>query len=334
MIEKKVTIIGAGSWGSALGKVLTDNGYEVLIYDLSQDIVDEINNFHTNNTKLDGLLPETIKATASLIEAIDYSSNILLAVPTKVIRIVAREINKVLKEAKQFINASKGIEPETFNRVSEIVYQEIDRKYIKSFVALTGPSHAEEVIKEKLTIVCAASTDQYASKKVQEMFSNDRYFRVYRLNDLIGAELGGALKNVYAIAAGICDELGFGVNAKTAFMMRSIAEMKRLAVTMGARSETISGLTGIGDLIVTCTSSLSRNYQAGARIARGEYLNEALNNIPMVVEGARTCVSAYQAGKQYNVDIPIIDGIYEVIYNGKNPENIIKELMLRELKEE
>ena len=335
MEKNKITVMGAGSWGCALARILGDNGHDVLIYDIDKESINEINQFHTNKAKLkDGFLPNSVSATNDLKEAVNYSETILLVIPTKVVRNVLKQMNDLIISPKLFINASKGIEPETYKRVSEIVYEVIDNNNILGFVALTGPSHAEEVIVQNLTMVAAASDNEEHAKFVQALFSNNTYFRVYRVSDLVGAELGGSLKNVYAIAAGLCDGMGYGVNAKAALVTRGLAEMKRLAMAMGAKEETLNGLTGVGDLIVTCTSNLSRNYQAGMKIAQGIDLYQTLESIPMVVEGARTCVSAYYAARKYNIDTPIIDAIYNVIYNQKDPKNEIKNIMSRGLKEE
>lgn len=335
MEKNKITVIGAGSWGCALARILGDNGHEVMIYDVDVASVKEINEHHTNRAKLkEGVLPLCVNATTDLKVACNFADNILLVVPTKVTRSVLVEINSIIKSKKLFINASKGIEPGTFKRISEIVYEVIDNEYIDGFVALTGPSHAEEVIVQNLTTVAAASENEEHAKYVQELFSNNTYFRVYRVNDLIGAELGGSLKNIYAIAAGMCEAMGYGVNAKAALITRGLAEMKRLAVSMGAKEETLNGLTGVGDLIVTCTSMLSRNYLAGMQIAAGMSLYQTLGNIPMVVEGARTCESAYHAARKYGVETPIIDAIYNVIYNQKDPKIEVMNFLSRDLKEE
>lgn len=339
MDTNKITVIGGGSWGCALARILGDNGKNVLIYDIDEEAIKEINEFHTNKAKLhEGVLPKCVKGTVSLEEAVCFGELILLVVPTKVTRSILEKINFIIKNNNQskklFINASKGIEPDTFKRVSEIVYEVIDNNYIEGFVALTGPSHAEEVVLQKLTMVAAASDNEYHSKIVQEIFSNKTYFRVYRVNDLVGAELGGSLKNIYAIVAGCLDELGYGANAKAALITRGLTEMKRLAIALGGKEETLNGLTGVGDLIVTCTSKLSRNYQAGQKIARGIDIYKTLESMPMVVEGARTCISAYQAANYLGVDVPIINSIYNVVYLGKNPIDEIKLLMSRTLKEE
>ncbi len=332
---ENITIIGAGSWGCALSRILGDNGHNVLLYDIDEKTVNEINQYHTNSNKLfNAVLPNNVTATLSLKEAISKNNYILLVVPTAVVRNVLKQIGTIIKTKKVFINASKGMEPNTFKRVSEIVSEEIDKQYLAGFVALTGPSHAEEVVEQKLTLVAAASDNLELAKQVQVMFSNKQYFRVYTLSDLVGAELGGALKNIYAIAAGIIDGIGYGVNARAGIITRALVEMKRLALIFGAKEETLNGLTGIGDLVVTCTSNLSRNYQAGYMIGNGDNLDEALSKMTMVVEGARTCISAYQAAKKYNVYTPIINAVYEVIYNHKHPLEVIKNLMATSLKEE
>ena len=331
---ENITVVGAGSWGCALARILGDNGNNVLLYDKDKKAIDEINTYHTNKEKLkEGILPDTVSATTSLNEALK-NKYILLVVPTAVIRNVLKEMKPLINEPKIFINASKGIEPDTHKRISQIVYEEIDNKYIEGFVALTGPSHAEEVVMQNLTLVAAASDNKEIAKQVQVMFSNKSYFRVYTVNDLIGAELGGSLKNIYALASGISEGLGFGVNARAALITRGLAEMKRLAVAMGAKESTLYGLTGIGDLIVTCTSKLSRNYQAGVMIGSGDNLEEALSKMTMVVEGARTCVSAYQASKELNIYTPIIDAVYSVLYEHQNPKFAIGKMMANALKDE
>ncbi|HHU55446.1 MAG TPA: NAD(P)H-dependent glycerol-3-phosphate dehydrogenase [Acholeplasmataceae bacterium] len=334
-MDYKISIIGAGSWGSALARIVSDNGYQVLIYDINEDTVNEINTYHTNKSKLpNGTLNENVKATSNLKEAVAFGDIILLVVPTKVIRSVLEEVNKVITSKKIFVNASKGIEPQTFKRVSEITYEVIDNQYIESFVALTGPSHAEEVILQLLTVVAAASTNMEHAKLIQKIFSNQQYFRVYALDDLIGAELGGSLKNIIALASGIIDGLGYGDNAKAALVTRGLVEMSKLAVALGAKEQTLFGLTGLGDLVVTCFSEHSRNFQAGRKIAQGKDLNKTLSEMSMVVEGARSCEAAYVASKKYNVETPIIDAVYDIIYKQNHPQDVIKRLMKRSLKVE
>ena len=327
----KIAIIGAGSWGCALADLLKENGNSVLLYDNNIEIVNSINNYHTS-IKIPGFyINKDIKASIYLKEVIDYADIVLLVVPTKVVRLVLKEISKVITTKKLFVNAAKGIESFTNKRISEIVYEEIDKKYIDGFVSLTGPSHAEELIEKKLTLVTSASEDLEKAKIIQKIFSNKDYFRVYTSTDLIGAEVCGALKNVYAIASGICEGLGFGVNARAALITRALAEMKRLALFLGAKEQTLLGLTGVGDMIVTCTSTLSRNYQAGLNIAKGDNLEEALSKITMVVEGANTCIAGYNLAKENNIYMPIITAVYNVIYLKNNPRDEISKFMANEL---
>ena len=331
----KVTVIGGGSWGSALARILGDNNHEVIIYDRSIDIVNEINNFHTNKSKLPvGTLPLNVIATNSLEESVSDANVIVTAVPTKVIRSVLQAMNLVLSHKCLFVNASKGLEPDTFLRVSEIVYQEINNDFIEDFVALTGPSHAEEVINQLLTIICAVSLNKDAAKKVQSLFNNNKYFRVYTSYDLKGSEICGALKNIYAIASGMLSGCGLGDNAKAGLISRALVEMRRFVVAFGANEDTICGLTGVGDLVVTTTSMHSRNFQAGYRLATGKNLEETISSMTMVVEGARTVVAAYQYARVNNIDTPIIDAVYDVLYNKKPVKTAINQLMKRSLKDE
>ena len=331
----KVTVIGGGSWGSALSRILGDNGHDVMIYDRSPEIVNEINIYHTNKSKLPvGTLPLNVSATINLEESLKDANVIVLAVPTKVIRTVLKEMNNYLTHKSLFVNASKGLEPDTFLRVSEIVYQEINNDYIEDFVALTGPSHAEEVINQLLTIICAVSTNKAKAKLVQSLFNNNKYFRVYTSYDLKGSELCGALKNIYAIASGMLTGIGLGDNAKAGLISRALVEMRRFVISFGANEETIYGLTGLGDLVVTTTSIHSRNFQAGYRLATGKNLEETISSMTMVVEGARTVVAAYQYARVNNLETPIIDAVYDVLYNKKAVKTAINQLMKRSLKDE
>lgn len=330
-----ITIVGAGSWGSGLSLVLADNKHLVKIYDLDKKLIEEINTLHTNERYLpESKLPNTIVGYTDLKSALEGSEVVLTVVPTKVMRQVLKNVNEALDHEVIFVNASKGIEPVTFKRVSEIVFEEIAPEKMKGFVALTGPSHAEEVIKRQLTVVSSASDDLKLAKFVQVLFNNDEYFRVYTLNDLIGAELGSSLKNIIALASGIIYGLGYGDNAKAALITRGLAEMRRLAIKAGAKEETLFGLTGIGDLIVTATSLHSRNYQAGLKIGSGKNLKETLASMTMVVEGVRSCEAAYQYAKELNVEMPITFAVYDVLFNQKEPKDVIKELMQRNLKSE
>jgi glycerol-3-phosphate dehydrogenase (NAD(P)+) len=321
---EKLTIIGAGSWGKALADIAADNGHQVMLYDVSEKVVNTINLEKSKN----------IKATINLEETVNFGTIILLVVPTSVIRSVLKEINLVLKSKVLFINASKGIEPNTNKRVSEIVYEEIAADYLEGFVALSGPSHAEEVVLKQLTLVTSASTNLEHARKVQEIFSNQSYFRVYTLSDLIGVEISASLKNIIALASGIIDGLGYGDNTRAALITRGLVEMKRIATFLGAEEKTIFGLAGLGDLVVTCTSKHSRNYQAGYKIGSGKNLEQTLSEINMVVEGARSVIAAHQIITRENIPAPIIEAVYDIIYHKQDPQKRISLLMQRDLKEE
>lgn len=331
----KLTILGAGSWGSALARILGDNGHSVMLYDLDIETINEINYKHTNISKLpNGSLPLNVKATTSIKDAIEYANIIIISVPTKVIRDVLKKVNMVINQKKLFVNTSKGLEPITFARVSEIVYEEINNEFIEGFVALTGPSHAEEVINKLLTVVCAVSTVKEHAILIQNIFNNNSYFRVYTSSDLLGSELCGALKNVYAIASGMLTGLGYGDNAKAGLISRALVEMKRFVLAIGAKEDTIYGLTGLGDLVVTTMSIHSRNYQAGIKLATGSNLEETISSMTMVVEGAKTALAAYKKAKEYEIDTPIIDAVYKVIYEHYDVKAAVSELMSRSLKDE
>ena len=330
-----ITVIGGGSWGSALARILGDNHHEVVIYENDLAIVNEINTYHTNKLKLpNGSLPLNITASSSLEDSVGKAEIIVIAVPTKVIRSVLQKLNKCLDHQVIFVNASKGLEPDTFLRISEIVKQEINQQNIKGFVALTGPSHAEEVILKMLTIICAVSDDIESAKIVQNLFNNVDYFRVYTGHDLVGSEICGALKNIYAIASGMLEGVGLGDNAKAGLISRALVELRRILISFGACEETLYGLTGLGDLVVTTTSKHSRNFQAGYKLATGKNLEETISSMSMVVEGVRSTIAAYQYARVHNLETPIIDAVYNVIYNKMDVHQVIKDLMMRNTKDE
>ncbi|WP_210997123.1 NAD(P)H-dependent glycerol-3-phosphate dehydrogenase [Acholeplasma equifetale] len=327
----KISIIGGGSWGTTLGQVLVDNKHEVLVYDINPKAVESINN---NIHPFFNLPIENIKATNSLEEALNYSDLLVLAVPTKVMRETLVKINELSTKPLSFINVSKGIEPETLLRVSEIVDQVIESSKLKNYAALTGPSHAEEVIERKLTALTAASTNLEFAKLVQELFSNQDYLRIYTSDDLIGCEVGGAIKNAIAIISGIMTGYGLGENARAALITRGILEIVRVVIAMGGKRETAFGLTGIGDLIVTASSLNSRNFNAGLRIGQGIPVDQVLSESKMVVEGVRAIQAAKDLVNKTGIELPIIEIAYEVIFNHMSVEDAIKSLLSRELKVE
>ena len=330
----KITVFGTGSFGTALANVLAENGHSVLMWGKNENTVDEINQSHQNKRYLkDVTLIETIKATNQLEQAVNFSDIFLIALPTKAIRDVVTEINQHIKTKKTFIHVAKGIENETFKRVSEMIEDSVSKNHKNGVGVLSGPSHAEEVVIKQPTTVAASSKDEHISKLIQDLFMND-YLRVYTNNDLIGVELGGALKNIIAVASGIVAGMGYGDNAKAALMTRGLAEISRLGEKLGADSMTFLGLGGIGDLIVTCTSTHSRNYTLGYKLGKGKTTEEALNEMNMVVEGIYTTNSVYHLAKAQNVDMPITNALYKVLFEDKPVKDSVKDLMGRDKKAE
>lgn len=331
---KKVSVIGAGSWGTAIAFVLADNGHDCLLWARRSEQVDEINNQHTNNRYLPDVgLPSTLRATSDLTEAALHGEIIVMAVPTKAIREMSRQFNHSFEGSKIIVHVSKGLEPDTLKRISELIAEELSPQSIQAIVALSGPSHAEEVVQRQPTTVTAASADLKAAEVVQDLFMN-QYFRVYTHTDMVGVELGGALKNVIALAAGITDGLGYGDNAKAALITRGLAEITRLGVKMGANPLTFSGLTGLGDLIVTCTSVHSRNWRAGHLLGKGNTLDEVVSGMGMVIEGVRTTRAAHQLAKQYDVPMPITAALHSVLFEQVEPKIAVDALMSRMKKQE
>lgn len=328
----KVGIIGGGSWGTTLAQVLYDNGHDTLIYDINEANVSKLNN-HIHPL-FDIPIPEKLQGTTNLSKVVDYADYLLLAVPTAVMRDVIKEINKILHKKTFFINVSKGIEPITFMRVSEIVTEEINEKYLGGYVALTGPSHAEETIKRKLTLLTAASTNEELAIFVQELFSNGSYMRVYRTSDLIGAEVGGAAKNAIAVVSGAATGLNLGENARAALITRGIVEIVKCVEAMGGDRETAFGLTGIGDLIVTASSENSRNFQAGKRIGEGVPLEKVFSESKMTIEGVRSIIAFHELAMDRGFELPIISTAYNVLFNNLDIKTAITLLLTRELKEE
>lgn len=327
----KISLIGGGSWGATLAQVLNDNGHETLIYDINEQIVTALNNGRHPLLEVD--IPG-LKATTNLDEALAYSDRIVLAVPTKFMRDSLKSINNKAFRKMYFINVSKGIEPDTLKRVSEIVVDEINPAYYGAYAALTGPSHAEEVVLRKLTVLTAASENEAFAMEVQSLFSNQNYLRVYSSNDLIGCEVGGAIKNAIAIVSGIMTGYGLGENARAALITRGILEIVRVVVAMGGKKETGFGLTGIGDLIVTASSLNSRNFNAGLRIGQGVPVEQVLNESKMVVEGVRAIQAAKDLTIKTGIELPIIEIAYDVIFNNLRVSDAISALLTRELKPE
>ncbi|MBY6035680.1 NAD(P)H-dependent glycerol-3-phosphate dehydrogenase [Fictibacillus nanhaiensis] len=325
----RVAVLGAGSWGTALAMVLADNGHTVSLWGRREEQVQEINEENRNEKYLPGvILPKNIIATVKLDECVKEADTIVLVTPTKAMRDVLEKLKGTLAHPVTIVHASKGIEPGTYKRISEIIEEELPTSLLEAVVVLSGPSHAEEVSLRQPTTVTVSSEKIETAEKVQDLFINQN-FRVYTNPDVIGVELGGALKNIIALGAGLSDGLGYGDNAKAALITRGLAEIARLGTHMGANPLTFSGLTGIGDLIVTCTSVHSRNWRAGNMLGKGMALEEVLENMGMVVEGVRTTQAAYELSKREKVEMPITQVLYDVLFNHKGAKQAVDELMQR-----
>lgn len=334
--KEKVAVLGAGSWGTALSKVLAENGHNVKIWSRVEDqaIIDEINDKHTNSRYLDDIaLPETIVGTTDLADAISNREIIVVVIPTVGIRNVAQQLNQLVKEPKIIVHASKGLEQGTHQRISSILEEEIAPAKLQGVVALSGPSHAEEVAVQDLTSITSASKNEEIAKRIQYLFMND-YFRIYRNADIIGVELGAALKNIIAIGAGALNGLGYGDNAIAALVTRGLAEISRLGVELGAEPQTFMGLSGVGDLIVTCTSPHSRNWRAGKLIGEGANVEDLQAEIGMAIEGLSTVIAAKELSEARGIDMPITQAIYKVAYEDADVSETVTELMRREGKAE
>ncbi|WP_053366967.1 NAD(P)H-dependent glycerol-3-phosphate dehydrogenase [Bacillus sp. FJAT-27245] len=325
----EIAVLGAGSWGTALALVLADNRHKVKLWSHNPQQAQEINTVRSNERYLPGItIPEAIQATASFEDALEGVDTVILAVPTKAIREVSGKIRETRKQPLTLVHVSKGIEPDSLLRISEMIQEEIPPELLAALVVLSGPSHAEEVSLRHPTTVTVSSENMDEAERIQDLFINQN-FRVYTNPDIIGVEIGGALKNIIALAAGITDGLGFGDNAKAALMTRGLAEIARLGVRMGANPLTFSGLAGIGDLIVTCTSVHSRNWRAGNLLGKGQTLEEVLNNMGMVVEGVRTTKAAFQLAKKYEVQMPITETLHKVLFEGLPAKEGAELLMAR-----
>ncbi|NOX19688.1 MAG: NAD(P)-dependent glycerol-3-phosphate dehydrogenase [Nitrospirae bacterium] len=325
-----ISVIGAGSWGTALAVLLAEKEYDVSLWVHEEDIAREMKETRVNRVYLpDVELPENIKITSSFEEALYRTRYVLCVVPTQYVRSVFKEATKYLEEDAVIISASKGIEKGTLLTVSGVL-SEITHHPV---AVLSGPSFAKEVIKKLPTAVTLAVKDRFLGLLLQEIFNTD-YFRVYTHHDVLGVELGGALKNVIAIASGISDGLGLGLDARAALITRGLAEITRLGVKMGAEEKTFSGLSGIGDLVLTCTGALSRNYTVGVKLGKGMTLKEILAGMTAVAEGVETSVSAYELSKKMSVEMPIVEQVYLVLHHGKDPSEAVRELMTRTPKEE
>jgi glycerol-3-phosphate dehydrogenase (NAD(P)+) len=333
--EVTIAVLGAGSWGTTLAVLLHEKGFEVRLWEYFPELADALRRDRENKRFLPGIrLPRRMLISSSIDEVLDGASHILFVTPSHTVRSVARlvENSPSLRENSIIINAAKGLEEKTLCRMSEVLGQELPQPKGR-IVGLLGPSHAEEVSRKMPTSIVVAGSNKKVLERVQNIFMTD-YFRVYTNLDLVGVELGVSLKNTIAIAAGICDGLGFGDNTKAALITRGLAEMKRLAKKMGARDETLSGLAGVGDLITTCMSRHSRNRYVGEQIGKGKRLAEVLGRMVMVAEGVKTTRAAVHLAKRVSVELPIAEQVHKVLFRNKDPRKAIRDLMIRKAKRE
>lgn len=323
---KKVSIIGAGSWGTALSILLANKGIEVNLWAYEDEVYHQIAQQRKNSRYLpDITIPSTIRVFNDKKEAIRDTSLTVLAVSSQAVRSVAADIANFVPQNGIVVNVAKGLEVKSLKRLSEVIEEEIPHCRV---AVLSGPSHAEEVARGVPTTVVSAAKERNVSEFVQDVFMSPN-FRVYTNPDIIGVEMGGALKNIIALGAGVGDGLGYGDNTKAALTTRGIVEITRLGQAMGALPSTFAGLTGIGDLIVTCTSMHSRNRRAGIMIGQGKSLDETLAAVGMAVEGVKTCEAAYELAGKVGVEMPITEQLYEVLFKGKDPQEAVADLMLR-----
>lgn len=327
----KIGIIGAGGWGTALAHTLAINHHKVLLWSFENEVVNDINYNHKNSLYLSGssLNPSIVATTDS--NELHNTDIIVIATPTQYIRETLKTYNFNLSD-KIIVNVAKGIEQNTLYRISEILYEATNIKK-SNYVVLSGPSHAEEVAKQIPTTVVAASDNHQSAKLIQDVFTTPT-FRIYTSEDVIGCELGGSLKNIIAIATGIIDGLGLGDNTKAAVITRGLTEITRLGVILGANPSSFSGLSGLGDLFVTCSSRHSRNRYVGEQIGRGKTLTEIQSEMKMVAEGVDTTKSAYALAKKHSVELPIIEKVHKILFNDTKPSDAIHELMTRDTKRE
>nr|WP_297764181.1 NAD(P)H-dependent glycerol-3-phosphate dehydrogenase [uncultured Butyrivibrio sp.] len=332
-MEKEIGIIGAGSWGIALGYLLKNNGHNITIWSRRQETVDKLRAYHGNEDKLPGvILDDSVKFTCSMEEAIKDKDIIVLVVPSSHMRETVRQMKPYMNSTDEhpqiIVNCSKGIEEQSLMVMSDVILDELPGSQV---CVLSGPSHAEEVGKGMPTSIVVGAFDKETARLVQNVFMSN-VFRVYISPDMLGIEIGAALKNVIALASGIADGYGLGDNAKAALITRGIAEIGRLGMAMGGKFETFSGLSGIGDLVVTCASMHSRNRRAGILIGQGKSMQEAMDEVKMVVEGVYSAKAARLLAEKYEVEMPIVTAVNQVLFEGKSPEEALNDLMIRDKK--
>ncbi|HEV7387165.1 MAG TPA: NAD(P)H-dependent glycerol-3-phosphate dehydrogenase [Gemmatimonadaceae bacterium] len=327
----RCAVIGAGAWGTALADLLARNKHEVRLWAYESDVVASINTKHENARFLQGhALTETIEATGELKRATESAELIVIATPSHVLRTIVNSAARTIPDSAPLVVATKGIEKDTLCLMTEVVEQELAGATV---IALSGPSFASEVVRAQPTAVVVASIEEEAASVAQRAFSSP-YFRAYTHTDVVGVELGGALKNVMAVATGIAEGLGLGFNARAALITRGLAEMTRLGVALGADESTFAGLAGLGDLVLTCTGSLSRNRAVGVEIGKGRRLEDVLRDRETVAEGVSAAQSARELARREAVEMPIVDAVNTVLFEGQSARNAIGALMTRELRAE
>ena len=323
---EKIGIIGSGTWGTAIGILLSNNGHEVTLWSAIPEEIEELKQSRRHPNLPEAELPEGIRFTADLAEAMEEKDLLVMAVPSVFVRQTAKKMNPLCRDGQLIVNVSKGLEEETLSTMSMILEEELP---MAELAVLSGPSHAEEVSRGLPTTCVAGAHKRVVAEYVPSVFMSP-VFRVYTSPDVLGIETGAALKNVVALAAGTADGLGYGDNTKAALITRGMAEIARLGVAMGGKAQTYAGLSGIGDLIVTCASMHSRNRRAGILIGKGYSMEEAMKEVNMVVEGVYSAKAALTLSKKYGVPMPIVEQVNQVLFEGKSPKDAVSDLMLRD----
>jgi len=330
----RIAVIGAGGWGTALAKLLITTGHHVCLWVRRSPLCERLRREQENHLYLPGVaLPDTLQYTTSLTEAAAGAELCVLAVPSHAMRIIATSLKPCVEGTPLLVSVSKGIEEESLLTMSPVLTEVFGESGRERLAVLSGPSFAAEVARGLPTAVTVAAPGANVAEAVQRVFASSR-FRVYTTSDVVGVEIGGAVKNVIAIAAGVSDGIGYGYSARAALITRGLAEMVRLAVRLGAEPQTLSGLSGIGDLVLTCTSNLSRNHGVGMRLGQGEGIATVLQGMTMVAEGVRTCRSVFALARRLGVEMPIVEQVYALLYTGKPPPLVVADLLARGAKPE
>jgi glycerol-3-phosphate dehydrogenase (NAD(P)+) len=329
----KVGVVGAGSWGTALAALLSRRGHAVTLWSFEPEVVESINDAHENPYLAGVALPESLVGTSDLADTVRGAELVLSVSPSQFVRSVMSDAGAAIPEGALLVSASKGIELHSLKRMDEVLAEVVPTPVMERFAVVSGPSFAAEVAVEVPTAVVVGGRTEAVAAEVQAAFQTE-YFRVYTNTDVVGVELGGALKNVIALAAGVTAGLGLGHNTMAALITRGLAEIRRLGVAMGAQTATFSGLAGMGDLVLTCTGSLSRNRTVGYRLGQGETLDDILADMTAVAEGVKTAEAVYELARRHGVEMPISEQVYRIVHEGKSPSQALRTLMLRDPKPE